>query len=78
MLQMFNLLDGLYLREIGFLIDTIIKYQSRKESAAKIGKINREKHPRNKKRNVHLRLLKKTSFMNYTTRTSQATSKTSH
>ena len=34
MLQMFNHLDELYLHEKCPLIDTIIKYQSRKQSAA--------------------------------------------
>ena len=36
----FNSLDGLYLREGFFLIDTIMKDQSRKQSAAEIGKLD--------------------------------------
>ena len=44
----FNCLDGLYLNEFFLLIDTIIKYQSRKQSAAEIEKLNREKTARKK------------------------------
>ena len=36
MQQTFNRLDGLYLHEVCPLIDTIIKYQSRKHIAAEI------------------------------------------
>ena len=37
----FNLMDGLYLREICVLIDATMKYQLRKQSAAEIEKLNR-------------------------------------
>ena len=42
MQQTFNCLDGLYLRDRCIFIDTIIKYQLRKQSAAEIEKLNRE------------------------------------
>ena len=43
MQQMFNHLNVLYLREKMLLIDTIMKYQFRKQSAAEIENMNREK-----------------------------------
>ena len=43
MQQIFNCLDGLYLRERCLLIDDILKYQWRKQSAAEIEKLNRKK-----------------------------------
>ena len=46
--KMFHCLNGLYLREKCLLIDTIMKYQSRKKSAAEIEKRNREKSPEKK------------------------------
>ena len=49
MQQIFNRLDGLYLREIFLLIYVIIKYQLRKHSAAEIEKLNREKNSDTKK-----------------------------
>ena len=58
----FNRLDGLYLSEICLLIDTIMKYQSRKQSAAEIEKLNREKRPQTKERKEHLSFLKKSPF----------------
>ena len=48
MQQTFNQLDGLYLREMCPLIDTIMKYQTRKQSAAEIEILNREKKSRKK------------------------------
>ena len=36
-------MDVLYLRELCLLIDTIMKYQLSKKSAAEIEKLNREK-----------------------------------
>ena len=42
MQQTFNRLDGLYLHEICLLIDTIIKDQLRKQSAAEIERLNEE------------------------------------
>ena len=50
MQQMFNRLDGLYLRERYILINTIMKYQLRKKSAEEIEKLNREKNSRNKRK----------------------------
>ena len=55
-----NCLYRLYLREGFLLIDTIKKYQLRKQSAAGIEKLKRGKKARKKK--VHLRLLKKRMF----------------
>ena len=49
MQRTFNSMDGLYIHERFLLIDTIIKYQSRKQSAAKIEKLNRKKSPEKKK-----------------------------
>ena len=45
-----NCLDGLYLRERFVLVDTIINDQSRKQSAAEIEKLSREKWHKQKKR----------------------------
>ena len=50
MQQMFNRMDGLYLREICVLIDATMKYQLRKQSAAEIEKLNREEKSRNKRK----------------------------
>ena len=50
MKRAFNCLDGLYLRERYLLIDAIMKYQSRKQSAAEVEKLNREKNTRNKRK----------------------------
>ena len=75
---MFNNLGGLYLREIILLMDTIMKYQLRNQSAAEIEKLNREKKARKKDRKVNLRLLQKPNFLNKKTGTSRATSNTSN
>ena len=48
MKQTFIRMDGLYLHEKCLLIDAIIKYQFRKQIAAEIEKLNREKKARNK------------------------------
>ena len=68
---MFNRLDGLYLREICLLVDTIIKDQLRKQSAAK--------NSRNKIKEGPSKPSPKTAcFVNNTTRKSQATSNSSN
>ena len=51
---MFNRLDGLYLCEKCILIDTSMKYQFRKESAAKIEKLNREKKVQKQKKGRYI------------------------
>ena len=56
MQQMFNSLDGLYLCKKYLLVNTIMKDQWRKQSAAENEKLNKEKEPRKR---VHLRLLQK-------------------
>ena len=48
MQRTFNRMDGLYLSEIFILIDAIMKDQLRKQSAAKIEKLNRSKTPETK------------------------------
>ena len=48
MQQTFNIMYGLYLRKKCLLIDTIMKDQLRKRSAAEIEKPNREKSPETK------------------------------
>ena len=50
MQQTFNHMDVLYLREIFHLMNTIMKDQLRKQSAAEIEKLNREKKSRNKRK----------------------------
>ena len=56
-------LDGLYLYENFILIDTIKKYQLRKQSVAEVKIMNREKkYRKKKKRKVHPSLLKKRLF----------------
>ena len=52
MQRKFNRLDGLYLREKCLLIDTIMKDQLRRKSAAEIEKPNRETKARNKRKEV--------------------------
>ena len=71
-------MDGLYLREKCLLIDTIIKYQPREQSAKKL-KNRTEKivHKQKKGRYIHA-LSKRSCFVNKTTRTSRATSNTSN
>ena len=79
MQQMFNRLDGLYLREIFCLIDMIMKDIFRNQSAADIGKLDREKKFRNKiKEGTSNPSSKKSCFVNKTTQTSLATSNTSN
>ena len=48
MQRTFNILYGLYLREGCRLINKIMKYKLRKQSAADIDKLNREKRPETK------------------------------
>ena len=62
MQRMFNRLDGLYMDEIFILIDTIKKDQLRKQSAAEVERLDREKKRRKKIRKVHLSLLQKRLF----------------
>ena len=50
MQQTLNRLYGLYLHGKTFLLDTIIKNKLRKQSEAKIEKLNREKNYRNQKK----------------------------
>ena len=50
MKRTFDHLDGLYLHERCLLIDAIVKDQLRKQSAAEIEKLNREKEARNKRK----------------------------
>ena len=78
MQRTFNILYGLYLRERCLLIDVIMKDQLRKQSAAEIEKLNREKRQETKERKVHLSLLQKKHVVNKTTRTSRETSSTSN
>ena len=59
MKRTFDRLYGLYMHEKCPLIDTIIKYQSTKQSAAEFEKLNREKNSETNKRRVHLSLLQK-------------------
>ena len=62
MQQTFNRLDGLYLNEKCLLMDTIIESQSRKQSAADIERMNREKKTRNKRKEGTSRLSPKKMF----------------
>ena len=62
MQQMFNRLNGLYLREVCLLIVMIMKDQLRKNSAAENVNLNRKKSPETKERKVHLSLLQKILF----------------
>ena len=55
----FSCMDGLYIHEECVLIDTIKKYQFRKQSAADIEGLKREKNDRNKRRKEHISLLQK-------------------
>ena len=76
MQRTFNCLDGLYLREICLLIDTTMKDQFMKQSAAEIEKLNRKKKARNKREEGTSNPSKKFCFVNKTTWTSRATSNT--
>ena len=58
----FNRLYGLYLCEWCLLIDAIMIYQLRKESAAEFEKLNREKKARNKGKEVTSKPSPKQSF----------------
>ena len=74
---MFNSLDVLYQNEICPLIYTIIKDQLRKQSAAEIEKLNREKKSRNiRKEGTSKPSPNKTCLVNKTTWTSRARSNT--
>ena len=71
MQQTLNRLYGLYLHGKTFLLDTIIKNKLRKQSEAKIEKLNREKIPGNKINEVTSKpSSKKSCFVNKTTRKS--------
>ena len=48
---------GLYIHEKCLLIYTIIKYQSRKQSAAELENLTEKKSPETKESKVHLSLL---------------------
>ena len=50
MLRMFNHLNEFYVKEKRLLIDTIIKYQSRNESAKEVENPNRDNKTRNEKK----------------------------
>ena len=66
-----NQLDGLYLPEICYLVDTILKDKFRKQNAAEIEKLNREKNFRNRiKEGTSKPSPKKNCFVDKTTRTS--------
>ena len=70
-------MDGLYM-EGGFIfMDTIKKYQLKKESAAEVVRLNREKKDK-KKEGTSKPFPKKGCFVNKTTRTSRVTTNTSH
>ena len=56
-------MDGLYLREKCILIDTVMKDQFRKQSAAEIGKLNSVETPETIEMKVHLSLLQKKSVL---------------
>ena len=62
MQHMFNRLYELYLREICILIDVIMEYQMRIQSAVENEKPNKEKKPERKESKVHIRLLQKSLF----------------
>ena len=68
--QTVNLQDGFYLHGNFILIDKIKGDQSRKQSAAEVERLNKEKSLETKKRKVHLSLLKKGCFVNNKNQTS--------
>ena len=75
----FNRLDGLYILEICLLIDVIMKYQLRKQGAAEIEKLSREKKSGNKiKEGTYKPSPKKACLLTKTTGTSKATSNLSN
>ena len=77
MLRMFNHLNQLYVKEKSFLIDTILKYQSRNESAKKVEKPNRYNKARNgNKEDTSKPSPKKGCFVNETNQKSRARSYT--
>ena len=79
MQRTFNRLYGSYLHGKCILIDSIIKYQTRKHPAAEIEKLNREKKARNKrKEGTSKNSPNKACFVNKPTPTSKSTSNTSN
>ena len=62
MQRTFNPLYGSCLHKKCLLIDTIIEDQPRKQSAAEIEKLNREKKARKKERLLHVSLIQKIMF----------------
>ena len=77
MLRIFNYINELYVKEKSLLIDTILKYQSRNESAKEIEKPNRDNKTRNgNKEDTSKPSPKKGCFVNETNQTSRARSYT--
>ena len=71
MLRMFNNLNQLYVKEKSILIDTILKYQSRNESAKEVKKPNRyNKTTNGNKEDTSKPSPKKGCFVNETNQTS--------
>ena len=77
MLRMFNHLNQLYDKERSLLIDVILKYQSRNESAKEVEKLNRYNNTRNENKEDTSKLSpKKCCFVNETNQTSRGRSYT--
>ena len=77
MLRMFNNLNELYVEEKSLLIDTILKYQQRNESAKEVEKPNRYNNTKNgNKEDTSEPSPKKGCFVNETNQTSRARSYT--
>ena len=77
MLRMFNHLNELYVKEKFLLIDTILKYQSRNESAKEVKKPNRYNNTRNGNKEDKSKPPPKIKlFVNETNQTSRARSYT--
>ena len=76
MQQTFNFLDGWYLHEKGFLMETIIRNQSRKQSATEVEILNRKKDRNKNKEGTSKPPPEKSCFVNKTTRKSRETSNT--
>ena len=71
MLRMFNHLNQFYVNQKILLIDTILKYQSRNESAKEVEKPNRYNNTRNgNKEDTSKTSPKKGCFVNETNQTS--------
>ena len=78
MQQKFHQQNRFYLRQICILINAMIEYQMRKQSAMEIKKSNREIKTRKKERKLNLNLIKKPVLKNKRTRKSQTKSNTSN